>query len=399
MKKVSLLFFSVMFVIGTDTFLISPLLPTLRNAYHISTGISGFLVSAYALGYAIFAFIAGPISDRFDRKKVMSIGLLAFAVSTFLCGLSPNFYTMILFRFLAGVSASFVTPQVWASIPVLVEPKNIVKSMGYATAGLSISQMLGIPIGSYLAALSWHTPFFVISACAIILMIFIFISLSSLPSAIDLTKKRNSVLQTYMDLFKTSKALPYIFAYFVFQTGNFAAFSFIGSWFTADFSLQVASVGAAMIALGLGNTFGSLFGSQLIKKMGEPKSLFLALIGMIVLYAILPFSINLVMAEIVLFVIFLIGGFIFPVFMSTFQSLTTTARGTISAVSNAAMYGGTTLGGAIGGFLLAHFSGFIGIAFFTVIMYTISLLVYTGTGIFRVTKGIKKTSQKVQKVN
>jgi len=82
---------------------------------------NGNAVAAYALGYAVFAFIAGPISDRFDRKCIMVIGLIAFATSTFLCGIARNFTTMIIFRFLAGVSASFVTPQVWASIPVLIE--------------------------------------------------------------------------------------------------------------------------------------------------------------------------------------------------------------------------------------------------------------------------------------
>jgi predicted MFS family arabinose efflux permease len=43
---------------------------------------------------------------------------------------------MILFRALAGISAAFVTPQVWAAIPALVPPQNIMKAMGIATAGL-----------------------------------------------------------------------------------------------------------------------------------------------------------------------------------------------------------------------------------------------------------------------
>ena len=162
MKKISVLFFLVMFVIGTDTFLISPLLPTLTKAYTISPNISGWLVSAYALGYASFALIAGPISDGLNRKKIMIIGLFGFTISTFLCGFASTFWTMILFRLLAGISASFVTPQVWASIPILVQPKYIVKTMGYATAGLAISQVIGIPIGSYLASFSWHMPFFAI---------------------------------------------------------------------------------------------------------------------------------------------------------------------------------------------------------------------------------------------
>ena len=119
-----------MFVIGTDTFLISPLLPTLFNLYHVSTDISGLMVSAYALGYAIFAFIAGPISDNLNRKKVMLYGLIAFTISTFLCGIASSFWMMCGMRLIAGISAAFVTPQVWASIPLLVKPERILKSMG-----------------------------------------------------------------------------------------------------------------------------------------------------------------------------------------------------------------------------------------------------------------------------
>ena len=48
--------------------------------------------------------------------------------------------------------------------------------MGYATAGLSVSQMAGVPIGGYLAGISWHSPFFTISAASLVycfLLIFI----------------------------------------------------------------------------------------------------------------------------------------------------------------------------------------------------------------------------------
>lgn len=69
MNRVLAVFFMIMFMIGTDTFLISPLLPTLQQAYHVSTELSGWMVSSYALGYAGFALVAGPISDGLNRKK------------------------------------------------------------------------------------------------------------------------------------------------------------------------------------------------------------------------------------------------------------------------------------------------------------------------------------------
>ena len=98
MKRVLAVFFTIMFMIGTDTFLISPLLPTLQQVYHISTELSGWMVSSYALGYAGFALIAGPISDGLNRKKVMVIGM-SFCVKYILCGMAPSFLWMLAFRF------------------------------------------------------------------------------------------------------------------------------------------------------------------------------------------------------------------------------------------------------------------------------------------------------------
>src|SRR5690242_5680468 len=99
MIKLTALFFLIMFVIGTDTFLISPLIPTLQDLFHIPTEYSGWMVGSYALGYAIFALIAGPLSDGWDRKKVMLSGMVCFSVSTILCGFATGFWSMFFFRF------------------------------------------------------------------------------------------------------------------------------------------------------------------------------------------------------------------------------------------------------------------------------------------------------------
>ena len=381
-KKIFILFFLVMFLIGTDTFLISPLLPTLTKTYQISTSISGWMVSAYALGYALFALLAGPISDGLNRKKVMVFGLLAFSVSTFICGLAPSFEVMILCRLLAGISASFVTPQVWASIPLLVEPKEIVKAMGYASAGLSISQLVGIPIGSYLASFTWHIPFFTLGGCSLLLMIIIFFTLPDINTQSTSTAKV-SITKTYGTLLQTPRAVKYFFAYFVFQTGTFATFTFLGSWFAKDFHLLVNGVGTAMIAVGLGNTIGSLFGSHITKKLGEPKSLLISLIILVPSYFVLPFASTITFAEVILFLIYLVNGCLFPVLMTIMQSISATARGTVSAIANAVMYGGKTLGGILGGLLFTNFSGFYGVSFFTGVVYALALLIYATSGIFK----------------
>jgi MFS transporter, DHA1 family, inner membrane transport protein len=380
-RVVSLLSFATLFVIGTDTFLVAPLLPTLSHSYKVSLDVSGWMVSAYALGYASLALFAGPFSDGRDRRHVLLVGLVGFVAATAACGFAWSFWSMITFRFLAGVSAAFVTPQIWASVPALVPPPLIVRTMGFATAGLSIAQVVGVPLGSWLAAGSVRLPFWVIAGAATVLWLLLARAFPSVPTASPAT--RQGLVRTYTGVLGSRPLALFLLAYLIFQTGNFEAFSFIGSWFARDFGLTVGSVGSALIALGIGNTIGSLFGSHLIRRLGEPRSLLLALVGLIVLYALLPWSPSLPVAIVVLSVIFLIGGFVFPVFMSGMQARTSSARGTVSSLANAAMYVGTTVGGVVGGMLLAHVSGFRGVAGFTVAAYLAALTVFAAAGAFR----------------
>lgn len=382
MRKYGLIFFLVMFLIGTDTFLIAPLLPTLSTLYHINSSLSGWMVSAYAIGYAVFALISGPISDGRDRKKIMVWGFITFTVSTFLCSFATSFGLMILFRFLAGVSASFVTPQVWASIPVVVPKEKIVQMMGIASTGLAASQLLGVPIGSFLASVSWKAPFYLISVSSAILLIFIIITIPSLNMKSQLDKSK-TILTTYAEVLKNKKTVQYLLGYLTFQTGNFAVLSFIGTWFTKDFGLTVSGTGSAMIVIGIGNLIGTLFGSKLINKWGLPKSLWSGLLVLIILYIATPFAMNIVTAVTILTFVFLVNGFVFPIFMTTLQSTTVKARSTVSSLSNAAMYLGTTISGIIGGILIANYKGFFGIVGFTILLYIVVIYLYTRSGFFK----------------
>lgn len=374
-----LISFATLFVIGTDTFLTAPLLPLLQREFGVSVSQSGWLVSAYALGYALFALIAGPISDRLDRRKVLLSGLIGFTVVTAACGGTWDFWSLFGARFLAGVAAAFVTPQIWASIPVTVPPPSIVKTMGYATAGLAIAQVAGIPIASFLSSLGWRVPFFAIAAASVMLWLLLY---ARFPNVRPVSATGGRLFAPYAHVIRSCPLMLSLTAYFLFQTGNFAALSFIGSWFAKDFGATQTMIGAAMIVIGLGNAIGSLTGSSLVARIGQQLSLLFGIIVLGVIYLITAFIETMWVAVIVLALAMLVGGFLFPVLMSELQSHTDLARGTVSSLSNAAMYAGTTIGGAVGGYLLTQFAGYSGVAAFTVIAYAVSLGVYAVGGAF-----------------
>ncbi|HDR8069769.1 TPA: MFS transporter [Bacillus cereus] len=375
MNRVLAVFFMIMFMIGTDTFLISPLLPTLQQVYHVSTELSGWMVSSYALGYAGFALIAGPISDGLNRKKVMVLGMSFFAISTFLCGITPSFLWMLTFRFLAGVSAAFVSPQVWASIPLLIEKKQIVKAIGVAIAGLSISQILGLPLGAYLATIHYTIPFYFIGILSALLVILIYVVLPEIQS-VHIGGNKKAILQRYKQLLTDSKVSLSYFAYFVFQTGNFAAFSFFGVWLSIQFGLQVHEVGTAMLVLGLGNLTGNIFGPRIVNKIGYNLSFYGGIIFTAVLYVLLPHVKNIVLVELSFFALFFWTGILFVLMMRHLQNISSAARGTGAALANASMYIGQMIGAAIAGMLFAVSHNFILIGSFTALLYIGALFLF-----------------------
>lgn len=394
MPKWLLLLFFTMFIIGTDSFLIAPLLPTLRAEFDVATDISGWMVGAYALGYAVFAVIAGPLSDGWDRKKVLVYGMIGFAVTTALCGLATGFWSMFAFRFLAGVSAAFCGPQVWAIAGELSQPQHIVRSMGVVTAGLGVSQVLGVPIGSALAAIGWPLPFFAIGGAALLLAALQAASLPSmLPAAAPIGGKRDasvraanqSALRAAMSCYRTVLRDPRsrraFLGYFAFQLGNYAGMAFMGTWLTERFGFGVTEIGYAILFAGIGNLIGSMSSGEMVKRFGSERLLVTVLVMMAFLYGGIAFSPQAWIAEAAYGLIFMLAGLMIPLMIGRLTGLHEGMRGTLSSLTSAVMYASTTVGSWAAGVLYVRLDGYAAVGAFVALSYITALGVFGISGV------------------
>jgi len=369
-----------MFMIGTDTFLISPLLPTLQEAFGAPTGKAGWMLGAYTLGSAVFALIAGPLSDGWNRRYVMLGGLIAFSASTILCGFAQDFWTMCLFRLLAGISAAFTAPQVWAAIPTVMPAKSIAKTMGVAYAGLAASQALGVPIGSWLAAGGWALPFWTIGCLSLLLAVFAYRLLPHMRPT-DSMAGRRSIFRRYAPLVRSGKASSGFLAYLLLHLGGGTAFAFAGKWMTDSFGLSIGQIGVAMLCLGFGNLLGSMVSAMAARKLGTVRAIAAGMTLLVALYAILPRLTHLYAATAVYFVVFAVLGILFPIVMAALTSLNASLRGTISSLANATMNGANTLGASLAGLLYVHAGGYSAIGLFAAASLALSLVAFLGGGV------------------
>lgn len=287
---------------------------------------------------------------------------------------------MVAARFLAGVSAAFVSSQIWASIPMTVPRPSIITVMGYATAGLAVAQVAGVPIGSYLSVRGWQLPFFVVAAVSVVLWGLLFLAfphVRPVGESIDVVGSYRKVLG--------SRVLRWsLLAYLVFQTGNYASFSFIGSWLAKDFGASQTAIGKAMMMIGLGTALGSILGPRLLARVGERRSLWAGILAQGAFYllaAAMPLIAHTMWGAVIAFAAALVvAGFLLPVLMGQLQAHAGQARGTVSSLSNTAMYLGATVAGAVGGDLLIRLPGFWGPSLMTAFAFILAVALYRIAG-------------------
>ncbi|MBQ1867771.1 MFS transporter, partial [Selenomonas sp.] len=85
-----------------DTGLIAFVLPVLAKEWSLTPAQVGWIGSIGLIGMALGAVLAGTLADRIGRKKVFTITVLLYSLSTGMCALSWSYESLLFFRFLVG---------------------------------------------------------------------------------------------------------------------------------------------------------------------------------------------------------------------------------------------------------------------------------------------------------
>ncbi|MDP2720275.1 MAG: MFS transporter, partial [Dehalococcoidia bacterium] len=94
--------------------IIAPILPLYAQTFDVSVMLIGFLVSVYGLARIITDLPAGRLAERFGRRSMLIFASVITGLSSLGMALSTEFWQLIVFRFLLGVSSAIhvVTAQI-----------------------------------------------------------------------------------------------------------------------------------------------------------------------------------------------------------------------------------------------------------------------------------------------
>ncbi|MDC9614843.1 MFS transporter [Xenorhabdus khoisanae] len=124
------------------------------------------VIVAYEIGFGLLLITGGRLGDLFGRRRLFQLGTVAFTLTSLLCGLAPTAIFLIFARFLQGLSAALLFPQVYSSIRVNFEGDNSRRAFGLLGMTLGFAAIAGQTLGGWMIAanlwdLQWRSIFLV----------------------------------------------------------------------------------------------------------------------------------------------------------------------------------------------------------------------------------------------
>ena len=182
------------FTVILDFMVMSPLGDILMKSLSIKPSHFGVAVSAYAFSAGVSGLLTAGFADRFDRKKLLLFFYTGFIAGTILCGIAQSYPLLVGARIITGLFGGVIGSISMAIIADLFTMQQRGRVMGFVQMGFGASQVLGIPIGLYLAnAWGWHAPFLWVAAMAIIVAVLIAVKLQPLTRHLAMQQDKSAV--------------------------------------------------------------------------------------------------------------------------------------------------------------------------------------------------------------
>ncbi len=147
-------------VVSVDATVVNVALPAIGD--DLGGGLAGqqWVANAYLLTLAALILVSGSLADLFGERRVFSLGVAAFGVTSVLCAVSPTIEVLVAARALQGVSGALLTPAALAILIAVFPPDERGRAIGTWTAWSGIGILLGPLLGGQIVdSTSWRVVF------------------------------------------------------------------------------------------------------------------------------------------------------------------------------------------------------------------------------------------------
>ncbi|HZX07494.1 MFS transporter [Kribbella sp.] len=161
-----------------DTSIVNVAMPVIGAGFHASGAWLQLIVGGYLVAYAMTLITGARLGDLYGRRRMYLTGAILFTLASLACGLAPAVLPLVLFRFVQGVAAAVMVPQIMSLIQVHFSGPARAKALSAYGVTLSAGQIAGLVAGGLLVAANlfgsgWRPVFLVNVPVGIVLAVLV----------------------------------------------------------------------------------------------------------------------------------------------------------------------------------------------------------------------------------
>jgi EmrB/QacA subfamily drug resistance transporter len=151
-----------LFMIMLDNTVENVALPAIERDLGISVSELEWVVTGYALSFAVLMLTGGKLADMFGRRRIFLTGLAVFTISSLFCGLANSAELLIAARVVQGVGAAFMMPATLSIITATFPPRERGAALGIWAGVSAMALAIGPLVGGLITEhISWNWIFYV----------------------------------------------------------------------------------------------------------------------------------------------------------------------------------------------------------------------------------------------
>jgi predicted MFS family arabinose efflux permease len=275
------------FAIGTEGFMIAPLLPRLAGDLSVSVAEAGQLVTVFALTYAVSSPILTALGGALNRRRLLVFAMIGFAAANVFAFAAKDYWQLMAARVLLAVAAGLYVPNANALAGALVGPERRGAALAIVSGGTTIAVALGVPLGSIIGAkFGWRAMFAGVGVLALIATLGLLVGLArDVGSKLPVTG-----LSERLGVIRQPGVLRTLLVTTLWATGAYTVYTYIATLLYATAGIEGPYLSAVLFVWGLSAAAGVFAGGALSDKHGPESVIVLALLCLALAFASLSAS-------------------------------------------------------------------------------------------------------------
>jgi MFS transporter, DHA1 family, inner membrane transport protein len=341
------------FGIGTTEFVVMGMLPQIAEGLDVSVSAVGLLISAYAIGVVIGAPTLTALGVRFTPRQTLVGLMVLFTVGNLLSALAPGYGALVAARVFAALAHGSFFGVGAVAARRLVPKEKATQAISLMITGLTIANVIGVPLGTFVAQqLSWRVVFAAVAAIGLV-------TVAGLLAWMPRVAGEPTDLRSELDAFRRPGVWLVLGTTMIGFAALFAVYSYVSPILTELGGISEGWVTPVLGLFGAGTTVGTLLGGRLGDRWGM-SFVTLGLLGTAAALAVLALVARTPVAAVVVLVLFGTLAFALgPVVQNRIIEAARVPGGSlVSAANQAAFNLANALGAALGAAALSAGLGY-----------------------------------------